>query len=60
MYLIVVPNTVGNIDAKLVQKLVHADKKFAFILNKSDEIMDNLKKQKTFVSKEDYIQQSRK
>jgi GTP-binding protein EngB required for normal cell division len=55
IYLIVVANTVGKMDANLVENFVKTGKNFAILLSKSDEIIGNLKKQQTFVCVEDYV-----
>uniref|UniRef100_A0AC34G3F1 IRG-type G domain-containing protein n=1 Tax=Panagrolaimus sp. ES5 TaxID=591445 RepID=A0AC34G3F1_9BILA len=56
LYLIVIPNTVGSLDAKIASDLVQTNKNIVILLNKSDEIIDNLKKQGTFTSTESYIE----
>ena len=59
MFLIAVPHTMGQIDAQLTKYFVNRAKAFAITFTKSDEIIDNLKKQKAFTTKEDFIFQSK-
>uniref|UniRef100_A0AC34FIU9 IRG-type G domain-containing protein n=1 Tax=Panagrolaimus sp. ES5 TaxID=591445 RepID=A0AC34FIU9_9BILA len=59
LYLIVVPHTVGRLDALIAAHLFQTERNVIVLLNKSDEHIDNLKKHRKFTSLESYIQQRR-
>uniref|UniRef100_A0AC34FYK1 Uncharacterized protein n=1 Tax=Panagrolaimus sp. ES5 TaxID=591445 RepID=A0AC34FYK1_9BILA len=56
IYLFVIPNTVGKMDAELSKYLINFNKNVCVVLNKSDEMIDNLKKQQNFYGNDDYVQ----
>uniref|UniRef100_A0A914YEM5 Uncharacterized protein n=1 Tax=Panagrolaimus superbus TaxID=310955 RepID=A0A914YEM5_9BILA len=55
IYIFVVPNTVGRMDAELSKYLINSNKNVCIVLNKSDEMIDNLKKQQNFFGNDDYV-----
>lgn len=58
IYLIVVPHTVGRIDVELVKHFIDRKQNFAVLLSRTDEQIDNLKRNKSFIRNQDYIKQS--
>uniref|UniRef100_A0A914PEH5 GTP-binding protein n=1 Tax=Panagrolaimus davidi TaxID=227884 RepID=A0A914PEH5_9BILA len=59
LYLIIVPHTIGNIDARITNHFIKKELNFAVCLNRSDEMIDNLKKQNEFTNLQEFIAQRR-